>query len=33
MNEILTYLMQNSDERYRKQIQYILEQLNTDKKR
>lgn len=31
MNDILEYLMQNSDERYRKQIQYILEQLNTDK--
>jgi len=31
MNEVLSYLMENSDERYRKQIQYILEQLTTDK--
>jgi LisH domain-containing protein ARMC9 len=31
MDEILSYLMENSDERYRKQIQYIFEQLNSDK--
>jgi len=31
MNEVLSYLMENSDERYRKQIQYILEQLDADK--
>jgi len=31
MKEVLEYLMENSDERYRKQIQYILDQLNSDK--
>lgn len=31
MNEILNFLMDNSDERFKKQIQYIKEQLNSDK--
>lgn len=28
MNEILSYLKENSDERFTKQIQYIMDQLN-----
>jgi hypothetical protein len=31
MNDILNYLMENSEERFKKQIQYIIEQLNNDK--
>jgi len=31
MSEILTYLMQNADERYRKQIHYIFQRLNSEK--
>ena len=31
MNEILNYLMETSEERFRKQIQYIIEQLNSEK--
>jgi len=30
MQEILTYLMQNSDERFTKQIMYIMDQLNKE---
>ena len=30
--EILKYLMENSDERFTKQIQYIMDQLNSDPK-
>ena len=29
MQEMLQYLMENSDEQLKKQIQYILNQLNT----
>ncbi len=32
MMEILKYLMENSDERFTKQIQYIMDQLNSDPK-
>lgn len=31
MNEILNYLMEHSEERFKKQIQYIKDQLNSDK--
>lgn len=31
MNEILDYLMDHSEERFKKQIQYIKDQLNSDK--
>ena len=31
MNEVLDYLMDNSDDRFKKQIQYIKGQLNSDK--
>ena len=31
MHEILKYLMENSDERFMKQIVYIMDQLNVDK--
>ncbi len=31
MQEILKYLMEHSDERFTKQIQYIIDQLNSDK--
>lgn len=30
MNDILKYLMENSDERFKKQIQYIMDQLNRE---
>jgi len=30
MSEILTYLMENADERYKKQIHYIFQRLNSD---
>lgn len=31
MQEILKYLMEHSDERFTKQIQYIIDQLNSEK--
>ena len=31
MQEILKYLMDHSDERFTKQIQYIIDQLNSEK--
>ena len=31
MADILEYLMNNSDERFKRQIHYIIEQLNSDK--
>lgn len=31
MNEMLDYLMENSEERFKKQIQYIKDQLNNQK--
>lgn len=30
MEEILKYLMENADERYKKQIHYIIQRLNSD---
>ena len=30
MSEILSYLMENADERYKKQIHYIFQRLNSD---
>ncbi len=30
MDELLNYLMKHTDERYQKQIQYILQRLNSD---
>lgn len=31
MNDIFKYLMDNSDERFKKQIQYIMDQLNRER--
>ena len=31
MGDILEYLMNNSDERFKRQIHYIIEQLNSEK--
>jgi len=31
MSEMLTFLMENADERYKKQIHYIFQRLNSEK--